>query len=209
MTLAMEISTLYPWLPAALAEIYMEEYVESGDADLAWASMQASPEYDIHFPGNRRDDGTLRYDEQTYYGIREDYRDTIRTLGIDPSLFEERYIAMLAGNVKPTEFFTRVNGVVSRVVNAQAEISAAYRDQWGIDFTTEALIASVLDPNLGDQLLNRQITMAEIAGAGAVRGFGVNFDLAAQLFSADVDEAQAEALVGAAARPQEAPAIEP
>lgn len=199
MTLEEQIKLQYPWLPDALISIYVESFVETGDDALAWAAVRGSAEYETYYPGNRREDGTLRFSEANWAAIMEDYRDTVASAGLNPELFEEEYIQLMAGNVKPGEFATRVNAITERVRFAGPETQREYAEQWGIDMTEEALIASIMSPNMGQAILNKQITMAEIAGQGAVRGFDVDFDLAASLFSADIGEDQARQIFGQAA----------
>ena len=199
MRLDYEIQLRYPWLPSSLIQIYVDAMVETGDAHLAWSSVRNSDQYDTYFPGNRREDGTLRYTEGQYSSIVEDYRDTIQAAGINPELFEDQYAALIAGNVAPQEFFQRVDAITERVRFAGPAVQAEYRELWNLDLTEEALIASLMDPLLRQRVLDKQITMAEISGAGAERGFDIDFDLAAKLFSADIDEDQAQQIFGQAA----------
>jgi hypothetical protein len=199
MTLEDQIRAQYPWLPEALVQIYVDAFVETGDDALAWATVRSSEEYETYFPGNRREDGTLRYTEAQWAAIREDYRDTVASVGINPDLFESRYAELIAGNVDPREFAQRVDAITERVRFAGPGVLEEYSQMWGIDMTEEAVIASIFDPDLGQQILNKQITMAEITSAGGVRGFDVDFDLAASLFQADIDEDQARSIFGQAA----------
>lgn len=197
--LAQEIRTLFPWLPEALVQTYVEAYVEHGDPDVAWATVRQAPEYDTYFAGNRRDDGTLRYSEQEYASIIEDYRDSVESVGISAELFNDRYAALIEGNVGPGEFYNRINAVTERVRFASADIRAAYTDRFGYDLTDEAILASVMDPNIGQAVLDRQITMAEISGEAATRGFDIDVDMATDLFGAGLDRQAATQLFGEAA----------
>jgi hypothetical protein len=199
MSLQSEISALYPWLPQALVDIYVAAFIETGDEQLAWSTLRASTEYDSYFPGNKREDGTLRYSEGQYAAIKEDYRNTIAGVGINPDIFEANYAQLIAGNVEPDELFQRVNAVTERVRYAGEDTRREYAEQWNLELTDEAMIASALDPVLGRQILERKITMAEIAGTAAQRGLDVDFDLAASLFASDMDENAAREIFGQAA----------
>lgn len=199
MTLEEQIKIQYPWMPDALISIYVTAFVETGDDSLAWATVRNSTEYEAYFPGNRRDDGTLRYSEAQYAAIVEDYRDTVASVGLNPELFTDRYADLIAGNVEPNEFFRRVDAITERVRFAGEAVREQYSTFWGIDMTEEAMIASIMDPQLGQQVLDKQITMAEISGAGVDRGFDVDLDMAASLFAEDISEEEARAIFGQAA----------
>ena len=48
-----QVMVLAPSLPRALAEIVLQEWIDTGDFGLAVAAMRAAPIYDDYFPGNR------------------------------------------------------------------------------------------------------------------------------------------------------------
>jgi hypothetical protein len=195
-----EMWALMPWMPRRLVRMYVEEFIEHGDTELAWARVQASDEYEMFFPGNRRRDGTLRYTEMQYAQVIENFEQTISNVGVNPRLFRDQFGELIRGGVDPTEFGQRVSAVTERVRFASEDIQAQYRDLWGFEITNAGLIASVMDPQgLGQEILNRRITMAEIGGEAAESGFDLRRGFIDQLFDADMSKVQADALFGEAA----------
>ncbi len=200
-TLESEIATLFPWLPAPLVRIYEAEYVASGDAELAWAKVRASSEYDTFLPGMRRDDGSLRLrDEQAYFAVMEGYADVFRSYNLNPGFFENKFVGLLVGDVSPEELdVDRIGPVFERVIEASPAIIEDYVARYGLELTPEAIIAGILDPDLGDKIINRQITISEIAGEGAESGFGISDALVSQLYRAGTDRREADRLFSQAA----------
>lgn len=194
-----QLRSVTPGIPDELFNIYYQAWIETGDANLALAAMRASPRYDEYFAGNRREDGTLRYDELTYNAIVEDFSDTLRNVaGVNPDLFRSKFGDLIAGNKSPDEFFSQVSALVERVVLDAPEVLQQYSAYWGIEATTEGLIAMALDPEMDELVLNQQITMAEIAAEGTQRGFSIDKDFAASLFNADLNEQAAADFFGEA-----------
>ena len=187
------------WLPDPLFNIYYANWVKTGDAELSVWEMRQSPTYDRYFAGNRRDDGSLRWDEQTYLGITEDYADSLRNIGgVNPDLFRHKFGDLIAGNKSPDEFAAQVTDLLDRVVLDAPEMRRAYSEMWDVDITDEGLFAMALDPEMNQLVLNKRITMAEIASEGKQKGFSINKKMATALFNADMDEAAAADFFGSA-----------
>ena len=92
-------------------------------------------------------------------------------MNLNPTLFEDRFTELMEGEVSPNEFATRVNNVYDRVVSASDEIKRTFAERNGFDITLEGILASALDPEMGDKILLREIDMAEIGGAFRESGF--------------------------------------
>ena len=195
-TLESEIATLFPWLPVALVAIYEAEYISSGDPELAWARVRASSEYDQFLPGMRRDDGSLRLrDEQAYFAVMDGYADVFKSYNLNPRFFEDKFVGLLVGDVSPEELdVDRIGPVYERVIEAAPAIIEDYATRWNVEMTPESIIAGILDPELGDKIINRQVSISEIAGEGAESGFGVSDALVEQLYRAGVDRREADRL---------------
>jgi hypothetical protein len=202
-----QIRFLFPYLPEALLDAFLVGYVEHGDVALAQAAMRADASYDTYFPGNRRaEDGTIRFTEVEYSSYRDYFRATLASVNVNPDLFGDKFAELVMGDVSPAEFAARVDAIYERVISQSPQIRAWYASggEGGTAFapiamTDSALIASALDPEVGDAILNRRISLAEVGGEGALRGFGINFDLAESLVQAGVGKGQAQELFGQAA----------
>ena len=167
-----EMELIFSWLPPEARQIYIDAMLELDDADAAWAVVRADTRYEEWFPGNLTEDGRPRYSEATYATVVAAYDDTFRAVGLNPALFQSRYGELISGEVSPKELEElRIMPVYERIIEGSEYIKAWYSDNMGIEMTTEAILASALDPSLGNQILNREIGMAEIAGEAVESGF--------------------------------------
>lgn len=200
--LEQQVQRLYPWLPPTLVRWYTYWWEETGDPTRAWAEMQARPEYDDFYPGNRREDGTLRMSEAQYASTLEGYDDVFESVGLNPRLFQDNYARLIEGDVSADELAAeRVDPIYERIVEAAPEIMAWYAEHNGLELTFEAILAARLDPEtVGTKILNREIGMAEIGGTAVGAGFGdVDLGLVERLYERDISRAQAEQVFGEAA----------
>jgi hypothetical protein len=160
----------------------MEAWVETGSEVLAWDTVRSSPDYDTYFAGNRRDDGTLRYDERTYVAIMDSFRLSVSNAGVNPDLFTEQFIALLEGDVSPAEFENRIRNLELRILDNAPDVAAAYRELgFAGDVTFAAIVASAMDPTINDAIFNRELTMAEVSAQASRRGFGFQTELSREL----------------------------
>lgn len=190
---------LMPWLPAPLATVYAMSWIDTADQDLALAAMRADNRYNQYFAGNRREDGSFRYDEATYSAVKESFRSSLMTVGVNPDLFQNQFVNLLTNEVSPAEFTRRIDVVASRVLAQSEQMKQYYADRFGIQLTNAALVASVLDPSINDAVLERRLTTAEIGAEAALKGYGLDFDMADRLYDSGVDRGQANQLFGQAA----------
>ncbi len=104
-------------------------------------------------------------------------------------------MSLLVGNVSPEELDRdRIAPVYERVIESSPAIRADYITRNGPEMSDEAIIAGILDPELGDRIINRQVAISEIAGEGAESGFGISDTLVEQLYRAGVDRREADRL---------------
>lgn len=187
------------WLPGELGDLWVQAWIETGDPALAIDAVRRSEEYNTYFPGNRRDDGSLRYTELDYLSMVEGFEDVLLSVGLNPSVFREDVVGLVSGNVSVTEFGRRVDALTDRVLNQAPEIRAYYAETFGIEMTDAAIIGTVLSPALNDAVLSKQITVAEIGGQAALSGFGINTDLATSIYERGLDRSSASQLFSQAA----------
>ena len=196
-----------------LLQVYVDTWAETGNDQLALQAVRDSDEYETYFPGNSRIDPTtgeaagIRYDEATYTALTDAYDRAFIEAGLNPDVFREAevYPALVSGDVGSQELTSRINAAREAFIdNPLAEnVRAYYSQNFDIDMTDSALLASALDPAVGERILNRQIAVAQIGAEASARAFditlqeserlyqlGVTGTRAAQLFS------QAESLLG-------------
>lgn len=168
-----QLRVLYPWLPEEVFEAYDVAF-SNGDVS-PWATIRTDSRYEEWFPGNLTEDGSVRYAEGQYAAVRESYRDIMRGMGItNTDLFEDRFTELMKGEVSPAEFEARATELYDRVVSASDAIQEAFAAANGFETTLEGILAAAFDPDIGDKLLSREITMAEITGAGTESGFNLS-----------------------------------
>ena len=96
-----EIKALYPGWPHGAQVALARAYLHTGDMDLAVATMRNADAYDRWFAGNRRRDGTVRFDEGTYMSVRREFRSSVLALGINPDLFDDEFVRAIKGEASP------------------------------------------------------------------------------------------------------------
>ncbi len=197
------------WLPEGLYQMWLDAYAEAGGsavpgaANIATEYVRSTPEYDTYFPGLRREDGSLRYaynPEQTYFANMASFRNAVESVGMNPDVFGDEYVDLIEGDVSPQEFQQRVNVLYDRVLASGDDIKNFYAENFGIDLTDQAILASIMSDRVGDAVLNRQITMAEIGGEAFGRGFDLSKEFVGMLEAEGMNRAEADALFGSAER---------
>lgn len=209
MTTNMNVGVPKPaWLPEELYQMWVDAYIESGgtgvvgSAGMATELVRQSNVYENFFPGIKRDDGSIRYPsfpEATYLNNLESYRNTLASAGLNPSVFEQDYVALISGDVSPQEFNNRIESLNARVVLAGEDIRNYYADSFGLEMTDQAILGSLLSDRVGDAILSRQITMAEIGGEAALRDFDLSTQFVEMLAEGGMDRNDAQRLFGSAA----------
>lgn len=174
-TLLAEFRLLYPWMPESLANVWIDAFIEFDDSELAWQEVrngEGKSVYDQTFPGNRREDGTLRLTEQQYRSNLLQYRRSLVQRGLNPDLFEGQLSNLIEGEVAPDEFEARIAAINESIVQQGDDVIRAFAEASGVaDFTPEAALATVLDPEgVGRELLERRISVAQVRGAASESG---------------------------------------
>jgi hypothetical protein len=189
----------YGWLDEGARDALWEAYIETGDPIAMWTMVRQDPRYGQWFPGNLSEDGRPILPEEDYARIVAGYDEVFRSVGLNPDLFHDRYGELIAGDVSPQELESeRIYPVYERIVDRAPEIREYYADMHGIPMTNEAILASYLDPDIETKVLNRQITMAEIGGSAAGRGYDLSQQFVQMLYEQGMDWEQAQRLFGSA-----------
>ena len=192
---------LFPAWPDSLLRIYAEAWIETGDPAIAMARVRQSREFADSFPGIVRDDGSLRFNSaQDYLAARTLFDAELLSIGIEPRFFTETFVDLLEAEVSPREMVDRIESAFTAVIDRAPELQAIYAATAGLtDITPQAILASFLDPRVGEEILNRRIGVAEIGSEAAVRNVTVDLDLIERLFEVGVTPDQAAQTFGDAA----------
>ncbi len=183
-----EMMLQYDWLPPDALQLFLESYFDLGDMASAWAVVRKDERYASWFPGNVTEDGRVRYSEASYAGVVRQYDDAFIGVGLDPAFFRERYGELIAGDVTPEELERdRLVPMYERIVSQSDALRYTYASYYGVVMSDAALLAAAIDPELGDKLLTKQISIAEIGGEALESGYKINEMLAQRM----VEEGQA------------------
>ena len=190
--------SLYPNMPPDILELFASEWSRTGDPQVAIAEVRRSPAYEIAFPGNKRPDGTVKFDEVTYTGLKESYIGTLqeycipRNTSVD--LLTDRFTGLIEGEVSAREFAQREDAVYLGIQENIPEVTEFYRENFGLELTPEAIFVGALDPSVGEEIVAGRITTAQIGGEAARAGFEITGDFAQRLQRAGISQAQARQL---------------
>ena len=190
--------SLYPNMPPDILNLFASEWARTGDPQVAIAEVRRSPAYEIAFPGNKRPDGTVKFDEVTYTGLKESYIGTLQEYGIPRNtsvdLLTDRFTGLIEGEVSAREFAQRVDAVYQGIQENIPEVTEFYRENFGLELTPEAIFVGALDPTVGEEIVAGRITTAQIGGEAARAGFEISGDFAQRLQRAGISQAQARQL---------------
>lgn len=189
--------SLYPYLPDAVLNKFVDYYAASdNNTDVALGKLRQDPIYDTYFPGNKREDKTVRYNESEYLAVKENYKFTLEDYGINAELFEDTFSSLIAGDVSPSEFKTRIAVTFEGIKNNIPQVKEFYSSNYGIDLTDEAIFAAAIKPDIGEAVLTKQIAISQIGGEARAAGFGDEIGLAQsiELQEAGISQGQARKL---------------
>ena len=190
--------SLYPNMPSDILSIFASEWARTGDPQVAIAEVRRNPAYEIAFPGNKRPDGTVKFDEVTYTGLKESYIGTLQEYGIPRNtsvdLLTDRFTGLIEGEVSAREFAQRVDAVYQGIQENIPEVTEFYRENFGLELSPEAIFVGALDPTVGEEIVAGRITTAQIGGEAARAGFQISGDFAQRLQRAGISQAQARQL---------------
>ncbi len=188
-----------PWLPAELISVFADAWAEFGDSNIALAAVRQDSAYDQFFPGIKRGDGSLRMTEQEYMAQLDAYSILLLEYGINPGIFSGNFTNLIEGDVSAGEFGTRLESAFTQIISNFDEVRSVYSRFYGLDMTDEAIFASFIDEEIGQSILDRRISVAQVGGAAAVQGFGLNANYAERLVNAGLSQQSALSFFGRAA----------
>ena len=190
--------SLYPNMPPDILQLFAEEWSKTGDPNVAISNVRRTTAYDTAFPGNKRPDGTVKFDEVTYQGLKESYIGTLAEFGVPRNtsvdLLDDRFTGLVEGEVSAREFAQRVGAVFQGVQENIPEVTEFYRENFGLELTPEAIFVGALDPTVGEEIVSGRITTAQIGGEAARAGFEITSEFAQRLQRAGISQAQARQL---------------
>jgi len=194
-----EIRVTFAYLPDDLVDAYIEYYTDTADEDVIWAQIRQDSRYEEWFPGNLTDDGRPRYAEDVYAAVTASYDDVFRSVGIDGVALDEmraQYGTLIGGDVSPQELeANRVVPMYERIISQSDALRSYYASEFGVEMSLTALVASAMNPELGEKVLTKQISLAEIGGEALESGYELKSETVEQLFqTGKIGRAEADRL---------------
>tara|TARA_R100000995_G_C3480848_1_gene123786 strand:- start:735 stop:1610 length:876 start_codon:yes stop_codon:yes gene_type:complete len=175
-------------LPDELLTILTQAYVDSGnDIIEATTKMRQSEPYKTTFAGNLNPDGvSVKYSESEYLNIVDAYKRKIESLGINSDLIitADRQKKLIDNVVSPDEFGTRLSALYNQVVTAIPQVKEFYKTNFDRDLTDAEILASAIDPKVGQDIISgaigardilaQRIVRAEIGGQASQAGYQIS-----------------------------------
>lgn len=173
---------------------YMERNLGPNQATL---ELRKEPAYIARFKGNetRRAAGLNALSEAEYLALEDSYSQTLRAYGVQNyfgSNAKARQKAMsdiIGNDISATEFKDRIDTVVTRVSNADAQIKETLKTFY--DIKDEDLTSYFLNPKENLPKLQEKVTAAEIGAAAASQKLGYSKTSAEDLAKFGITKAQA------------------
>ncbi len=182
-------------LSDTLLNIYIQKYIDTGnDSAEAIKEMRQTDEYKSVFAGNLNPDGvTVKYSEREYSQLIDGFKRKIDAIGINSDLImtSERKQQLVENVVSPDELGTRINTVYSQVLQAIPQVKEFYKRNFNRDLTDEEIIASAIDPKIGEGIISGTISARDVLGQRVLRS---QIGAEALLAGTDITVEAAEAL---------------
>ena len=182
-------------LSDTLLNIYIQKYIDTGnDSAEAIKEMRQTDEYKSVFAGNLNPDGvTVKYSEREYSQLIDGYKRKIDAIGINSDLImtSERKQQLVENVVSPDELGTRINTVYSQVLQSIPQVKEFYKRNFNRDLTDEEIIASAIDPKIGEGIISGTISARDVLNQRVLRS---QIGAEALLAGTDITVEAAEAL---------------
>ena len=187
---------LFPWIPDPLLDVFVNAWIKWGDPNLAMAALRQDPRYEQFFPGNRRDDGTLRLTEGDYLSTVEGYNRERSLLGMS-TLRTDLQTRLIEGDVSVDEYTSRLSrGFVNLASNIEA-VRQDYAERWGATgLSVAALLESYVDPGVSPLEAERRLRVSQIGGEARLRGASLSTVEASLFASYGLDQQAARSVFG-------------
>lgn len=180
---------------SSLAHNAWQKLIDGVTQDQVIQWLRTTPEYAQRFPGMavRRAKGLSAISEGEYISYERQAGQILHAAGMPAGFYDtpEDFADLIGKDLSLSELNQRITNNYIRVAQAAPEVRNAFQAFFGPDGDT-ALAAFFMDPDKAQPFLERAVTEAEISGAGARFGVGVNEDMANRLATIGVTSGQAQ-----------------
>ena len=184
-----KLRSLYPWMNPDMMDAYSQEWTATSNEQLATNAVRATAAWKTKFQGNYDEEtGNVRMSENDYMASKAAFDATITSVNLNPTYFGDDFITALENEISPSELIGRMESAYERVIMQSAAIKDFYSQNYNIEMTDSAILASLINPDVGQQILDRRIAVSEIGGEAAARGYGIDVGFGERLAQAGVDD---------------------
>jgi hypothetical protein len=156
-------------------------------------ALQQTDEYKQRFKANdtRMEKGLRVLSPSEYLTAEDSYRQVLRTYGLTQFDNDEYVSQFVANDTSATEINNRISTAVTRIQNADPQITKTLKDFYGLGDAD--LVAYVLDTKNQLPEVMKKVTAAEIGTAAMKQGLAGNVLTSEALAAQGIDQAQAQA----------------
>jgi hypothetical protein len=185
-----------------LMDAFINGFIGSGSAVTALQDIRQSSAYAEVFQGNRRDDGTIRMDEQDWFAYKRGWQRSLTDFGLNAQEFEARgrLGESVAGEISIQELNQRLQVTQDGILDNIDMVRRFYAEGYGIEVTAEAILGMAIDPDIQRDVLERRIQAGQVGGEASLAGFRREIERAEELARAGLSQDQARKLYGTAAQ---------
>ena len=190
-----------------LVEVFINEWIKTGSAELAEDAMYVSPLLEQAFPGILDDQGVAVYTISQYTAQERNYNVALAEKGLNPFLpfLQEKKADLFKNQVDAVEFSQRLEEIRSNVLDNpnKEEVIAQYNTFFAaqgknIEMTDEALFLLAIAPDVDSFILDERFKVADIGVEASLAGFNISKGIALDLYDRGYDMARATELFASA-----------
>lgn len=158
---------------SALEDLVKTELINGSGTDQITLDLDASPEFARRFPAivYRRANNLPPISPADYLSLQTSYQQLEHSAGLPPQMFDSaHWDSLIAADVSPTEYSTRINQGYVAAIQAPPEVRQALQDYYQVG--PGDLTAFFLDPGKALPIIQQRFAAAQIGGASVRTGFG-------------------------------------
>ncbi len=181
-----EILATFPWireLGEEVIQVIVDGILNADPHAVITQNIRNTDVYKARFAGliTRQKGGLPAISERQYLDIELGFKDQLRqfnlmgTLGLmDEEAFRSFSADLIGKNVSVSEFNRRLDEGQALMRDSSEFVQNAFEQFYGVRVSEDLLLAYFLDPDIGLELIEEQITTAQVGGAAFKFGLNVS-----------------------------------
>lgn len=172
---------LEEWNLGALGQTVFDLLVQGYSQENISFLLRDTESYKARFAGNelRKTSGLPVLSPAEYLSVERSYRQIMSNAGVPQGFYDQQsdFNQLIGKDMSPVELQRRVDQAQQVASKLSPETRDWFLDEYGLDFTSldrGNLVAYVLDPERGMDVINSTLRGGTIAGQARARGVGLN-----------------------------------